>query len=144
MSAAGLPGLTYEPDERSIDMALRDHRVSAQIAVSDMGRAVEFYEQRLGLPVTGEPHEGARTYACGDGTVLHVYASPAHAGKTPATVAQWNVGDVERAVDELGAAGVRFEQYDEPKTDARGIHDTGYGKVAWFRDPDGNTFALEE
>ena len=26
----------------------------------------------------------------------------------------------------------------------KGIHDSGYGKVAWFKDPDGNTFALEQ
>ena len=38
-----------------------------------------------------------------------------------------------------------FEHYDEPvKTNAKGIHDSGYGKVAWFKDPDGNTFALEQ
>lgn len=47
-------------------------------------------------------------------------------------------------VDELTAAGVALERYDELETDAKGIHDTGYGKVAWFRDPDGNTFALEQ
>jgi hypothetical protein len=29
-------------------------------------------------------------------------------------------------------------------TSEKGIHDSGYGKVAWFKDPDGNTFALEQ
>jgi hypothetical protein len=29
-------------------------------------------------------------------------------------------------------------------TDARGIHVMDEGKVAWFRDPDRNTFAIEE
>jgi catechol 2,3-dioxygenase-like lactoylglutathione lyase family enzyme len=60
-------------------------------------------------------------------------------------VARFDVDDVGRVVDELAANGVTFEQYDEPvPTDARGIHDSGYGKVAWFKDPDGNTFALEQ
>ena len=64
---------------------------------------------------------------------------------TPATVARWDVGDLERMVDELSSRGVSFERYGEPvKTNEKGIHDSGYGKVAWFRDPDGNTFALEQ
>jgi catechol 2,3-dioxygenase-like lactoylglutathione lyase family enzyme len=125
-------------------MSLGDYKVSAQIAVSDLDRAIAFYEGKLGLATTGAQFDGARTYACGDGTRLHVYASPAHAGKATATLARWDVGDVERVVDELTAAGVAFERYDQPKTDAKGIHDSGYGMVAWFRDPDGNTFALEQ
>ena len=49
------------------------------------------------------------------------------------------------AADSRGAAlrsGVSFERYDEPRTDERGIMDAGSFKSAWFRDPDGNTFAL--
>jgi hypothetical protein len=44
----------------------------------------------------------------------------------------------------VSANGVQFERYAEPVgTDEQGVHDSGYGKVAWFKDPDGNTFALE-
>ena len=82
---------------------------------------------------------------CGAGSSLHVYASPAHAGKATATVARWDVDDLEQVIDELTANGVTFEQYDEPvKTNEQGIHDSGYGKVAWFKDPDGSIFALEQ
>jgi catechol 2,3-dioxygenase-like lactoylglutathione lyase family enzyme len=127
-------------------MSLGRYRVSAQIAVSDMVAAIEFYEGRLGLQPHGQQRDGSRTYACGHGTVLHVYAAPAHAGRTTATVARFDVADdLARVVDDLAARGVTFESYEEPvKTDDRGIHDSGYGKVAWFKDPDGNTFALEE
>jgi len=124
---------------------LSGYTVSPQIAVSDMARAAEFYEGRLGLSPAGDQHDGSRTYACGGGSVLHVYASPSHAGKATATVARWDVDDLERVINELSANGVIFEQYDAPvKTDEKGIHDSGYGKVAWFKDPDGNTFALEQ
>jgi hypothetical protein len=36
--------------------------------------------------------------------------------------------------------------YDDPalRADDRGIHELDDGRVAWFRDPDGNTFAIEE
>jgi catechol 2,3-dioxygenase-like lactoylglutathione lyase family enzyme len=126
-------------------MKLSSHRVSPQVAVSDMARAREFYEGKLGLSAGRSPNERTVAYPCGSGTALHVYESPAHAGKATGTVARWDVDDLDRAVDDLTRRGVAFEQYDEPvETNAKGIHDSGYGRVAWFKDPDGNVFALEE
>ena len=54
--------------------------------------------------------------------------------------------DVEQMVDELNGRGVAFNRYDDPvlRTDEKGIHELGDGRVAWFSDPDGNTFAIEE
>jgi catechol 2,3-dioxygenase-like lactoylglutathione lyase family enzyme len=111
-------------------------------AVSDMARARAFYEGVLGLRPGREFGDGAVVYPCGEGTQLVVYASPRHAGKSTATLAGFTVGDVERAVADLTARGVTFEVYDEPKTDERGIMDAGSFKSAWFRDPDGNTYAI--
>ena len=56
------------------------------------------------------------------------------------------MADLGQVVDELSAAGVAFERYDDPalKADERGIHELDDGRVAWFSDPDGNTFAIEE
>jgi catechol 2,3-dioxygenase-like lactoylglutathione lyase family enzyme len=127
-------------------MGLSSYEVSTSIAVSDMARAEAFYEGRLGLAGTVDPHDGSRRYACGQGTSLHVYESPANAGRTPATLATWYVTDLEQVVDELTSKGVAFERYDDPElpTDERGIHTLGDGKVAWFKDPDGNTFAIEQ
>jgi catechol 2,3-dioxygenase-like lactoylglutathione lyase family enzyme len=126
-------------------MGLADYKVSVQIAVSDIARATEFYERRLGLSRGPGSRDQTRSYPCGAGSTLHVYASPAHAGKATGTVARFDVDDIGRVVDELTASGVTFDQYGEPvPTDERGIHDSGYGKVAWFKDPDGNTFALEQ
>jgi catechol 2,3-dioxygenase-like lactoylglutathione lyase family enzyme len=126
-------------------MSLSRYKVSAQIAVSEMSRAESFYQGKLGLSPGEGSRELGRVYPCGDGSALHVYVAPAHAGKATGTVARWDVDDIERVVEELSANGVRFEQYGEPvRTDEQGIHDSGYGKVAWFKDPDGNTFALEQ
>jgi catechol 2,3-dioxygenase-like lactoylglutathione lyase family enzyme len=125
-------------------VGLSDFRVSAQIAVSDLARVRAFYESVLGLSPTAGPSDLDVAYPCGGGSVLYVYESPTHAGKSTATIARWDVDDIDRVVDELTGRGVRFERYGEPvKTDARGIHDSGYGKVAWFKDPDGNLFAIE-
>jgi len=71
--------------------------------------------------------------------------APAHAGTATGTVARFDVEAIARAVEELSLRGVAFQRYEDPvATDDRGIHDSGYGKVAWFTDPDGNTFALEQ
>jgi hypothetical protein len=84
--------------------------------------------------------------ASGGDTSLHVYASPAHAGQATATVATWHVPDLQQVVDELSSRGVTFERYDGPslETDEKGIHELGDGRVAWLKDPDGNTFAIEQ
>ena len=121
-------------------MSLGRYKLNTSIAVSDMARASEFYEGKLGLAVTDSGADGSKVYE----SALHVYPSPANAGMSAATLATWYVDDVERLVDELASKGVTFEHYDGIVTDAKGISPrAGGGKVAWFKDPDGNTFAIE-
>jgi catechol 2,3-dioxygenase-like lactoylglutathione lyase family enzyme len=126
-------------------MSLSDYKVGAVIAVSDMGRAKEFYEGKLGLSGGEDAGDGGHSYPCAGGTELHIYPSPDNAGKSAATMAGWDVDDIEKVVDELSSRGVSFEQYDEGPltTDEKGIAEPGDGaKAAFFRDPDGNTFGL--
>jgi catechol 2,3-dioxygenase-like lactoylglutathione lyase family enzyme len=126
-------------------MTLSRYKVAAAAAVSDMERAARFYEGTLGLtPDTESPDN--RAYRCAEGTVIHVFVS-SHAGTGTATVAGWGVDDIEAVVDGLAAKGVTFEQYDEPPivTDARGIATfEGDAKVAYFKDPDGNTLSIAQ
>ena len=123
-------------------MGLSDIPVTAAIAVSDMTRATEFYEGKLGLSGGEDQPDGGRTYPCGGGTKIHVYPS-SNAGGSGATTAWWEVGDAEATVDELSARGVTFEQYGEPfNTDAKGIARMGDLVTAWFKDPDGNVLAI--
>jgi catechol 2,3-dioxygenase-like lactoylglutathione lyase family enzyme len=127
-------------------MSLGNYTVRTSIAVSDIKRAAEFYGGKLGLPATEVQSDESRIYACGGDTALHVYESPGHAGKATATLATWYVQDLANVVDDLGSRGVIFERYDDPalRADEKGIHELGDGRVAWFSDPDGNTFAIEE
>jgi catechol 2,3-dioxygenase-like lactoylglutathione lyase family enzyme len=121
-------------------MTLSRYELNASIAVSDMARASEFYEDKLGLRATSSGADGSKVYE----SALHVYPSPGNAGMSAATLATWYVDDVEEVVDALAAKGVKFEHYDGIVTDAKGISPrAGGGKVAWFKDPDGNTFAVE-
>ena len=125
-------------------MSLSRYRMNVSIAVSDMARAEGFYEGKLGLPVEQAGADGSRIYASGGAASLHVYPSPNRAGESTATLATWYVDDVERVIDELSSNGVSFEHYEGVTTDEKGISPrAGGGKVAWFKDPDGNTFAVE-
>lgn len=121
-------------------------RVGPAACVADLDRARAFYEGKLGLEPSEEMGGEAVQYACGHGSTLLVYRSDRNAGMTNATIAGFEVPDVEAAVAHLTARGVTFERYDQERdgvaTDDRGIMDAGAFKSAWFRDPDGNTFAL--
>lgn len=124
-------------------MGLNEGKIGAAIAVTDMGRAVEFYEGKLGLRGSGEEPDGGRTYQCGGGTTLHVFPSLL-AKASGATAAGWVVEDVEATVDELIAGGVTLEQYsDGPfRTDQKGLARMGDYVGAWIKDPDGNVLAI--
>ena len=127
-------------------MGLAGRKVEPTIAVSDMAKAREFYEGKLGLSGARDLPDGGVRYQSGDGTSLHIYPSPRNAGKTQATLAHWDVADTEATVRELTEKGVTFERYDLPglKTDERGIATLGGVKVAWFKDPDGNIVSVSE
>src|SRR5215207_7207429 len=131
-------------------MGLSRYKVAAAVAVSDLERAREFYEGKLGLSVSVDSGDKVQ-YRCAEGSVFHVYLSPEHAGKSTATLAGWGVDDpldvVERVVDELSERGVAFERYNEGPiiTDEKGIATfEGGAKVAYFRDPDGNTLSIAQ
>ena len=67
-------------------MGLSNYEVAAGLAISDMDKAREFYEGKLG-PLVGIDSRTNVHYRCGEGSVLHVYLSPEHAGKSTATLA---------------------------------------------------------
>jgi catechol 2,3-dioxygenase-like lactoylglutathione lyase family enzyme len=126
-------------------MSLSDGKVSPAIGVSDMAGAKQFYEGKLGLGGGKETGDGGVDYPCGEGTVLHVYPSPS-ASPSGATLAAWDVDDLEATVDELIGNGVTFEQYDEEplKTDEKGIATVDGDKIAFVKDPDGNILAVAQ
>ena len=111
-------------------------------AVDDVPAARAFYGGTLGLRVSGDG-EDLRLHLAGGGDTL-VYPKPDF---TPATytILNFPVEDIEAAVDELEARGVRFERYDGFDQDERGIlRMEGSPLIAWFRDPAGNILAVLE
>jgi catechol 2,3-dioxygenase-like lactoylglutathione lyase family enzyme len=113
-------------------------------AVDDVQKAREFYGETLGLKVSelsGE-HGLLTLHLAGDRDTL-VYRRPDH---TPATYTILNfvVDDIDAAVDELTARGVRFERYDGFEQDEKGIARGPGPNIAWFKDPAGNILAVLE
>jgi len=123
-------------------MSLNNGKVGPTIAVSDMGKAKEFYEGKLGLSNGEEQADGGTMYPCGGGSTIHVYPSPDNAGETAATLAAFQVDEIESEVEGLSQNGVTFERYDGFDQDDKGIATMGPDKTAWFKDPDGNTLAV--
>jgi catechol 2,3-dioxygenase-like lactoylglutathione lyase family enzyme len=122
-------------------MSLADDQVRATVAVSDMGRAKEFYEGKLGLtPLEGGP-DMVSMYPCGGGSLLQVYVSEYSSG-TKATVVSWTATDFDAVVTDLRSKGVAFETY-EGMEHEDGVHVFGSHRVAWFKDPDGNVIGVD-
>jgi catechol 2,3-dioxygenase-like lactoylglutathione lyase family enzyme len=114
----------------------------ATLAVSDLERARDFYENTLGLEPIQEDL-GSVLYKSGN-SVLLVYPSE-YAGTNQATAATWAVGDdLEATIQDLKAKGVTFEHYDDlPDTTRDGdVHVMGDLKGVWLKDPDGNILSL--
>ena len=119
-------------------------KVFSGFAVPDIAVAQDFYGSTLGLEVSVlDDRLGLLALHVGGGTDVLVYAKPDH---TPATytVLNFPVDDVEQAVDELTAKGVRFERYDQFDMDAKGIARGSGPTIAWFTDPAGNILSVLE
>ena len=131
---------------------LRDHDSSAIVAVSDLGRARDFYSNILGLELaaggSGSGTDAPLVYKTG-ATRLTVYPSK-EAGTNRANAVSWGVGaDLDAIVAELSGKGVKFEHYPaigELDGDVHVIRGEGPSgadaRLVWFKDPDGNILHL--
>lgn len=114
----------------------------AFVATTSLAAARAFYEQALGLTVTGASPI-ALTFDA-NGTALRVVAVE-RVVVAPYTALGWTVADIEAAVRAMAGRGVRFERFDGIELDELGIwRSPGGARVAWFKDPDGNTLSLTQ
>src|SRR5882757_7269611 len=114
----------------------KDTKAYSGFSVNDMQKAKEFYNGTLGIEIS-ENEMGIMNLHIAGGTKILVYPKPNHEPAT-FTILNFNVDDVDKAVDGLIAKGIKFEQYDfgQIKTDEKGImRGNGYGPdIAWFKD----------
>jgi catechol 2,3-dioxygenase-like lactoylglutathione lyase family enzyme len=120
-----------------------DTKAFSGFSTNDLQKAKEFYSETLGVDVT-EQKEGLGLHLAGGGEVF-IYPKANH---TPAsfTVLNFQVNDIDEAVDTLKGLGITFEQYEgDIKTDEKGISRANGGpQIAWFKDPAGNILSVLE
>ncbi len=119
--------------------------ITAMLAASDLGRALAWYKEKLGLEPFRVYDDELATYRSGL-TRLSVYTTPS-AGTAKNTVAVWRADDLLSEVAALRARGVVFEDYDlgEARTVDGILTDPDDGSLnAWFTDSEGNTLGLVE
>jgi len=121
---------------------LSSSKVISFVATKNAAKARTFYEEKLGLAFV-EESPFALEFDCG-GTMLRVQKvqelSPAQH-----TVLGWDVADIRKEIWALTKKGVVFERYGFLAQDDQGIWTAPSGaKIAWFKDPDGNTLSLTQ
>jgi predicted enzyme related to lactoylglutathione lyase len=121
---------------------LANAKATSGFAVDDVDAAKRFYEETLGVGVTvlDEEHGLAQLNLAGGRDTL-VYRKPDFEPATY-TILNFEVDDVEAAVDELASRGVVFERYDGFEQDEKGIAHGPGPKIAWFKDPAGNILSV--
>jgi hypothetical protein len=116
--------------------------VSAVLCSTNLAKAREFHETKVGLRLSPATITNHLLFECGDGTTILIYGRGAPNMADHTQVRFWCT-DIAANVRELAARGVVF---DELEIGEFGTVDhvmaSPIGKSAWFKDPDGNTLAL--
>lgn len=112
------------------------------VTTCDPAKAREFYGDVLDFRLLSED-DFALVFDA-NGTMLRV-AKGRKAPPPQNTILGWEVSDIHAAIRDLTGRGVKFEQFNLPfmKQDEHGVWTPPNGdKVAWFKDPDGNTLSI--
>jgi catechol 2,3-dioxygenase-like lactoylglutathione lyase family enzyme len=123
-------------------MSLKSQKLVAFAATSSAARARRFYRDTLGLRLVDDSPFALVFDA--NGTMLRVQlvdrvVPPGY------TVVGWQVKDIEKSVAALKKKRVTFDRYPGMDQDRLGIWTSPSGaRIAWFRDPDGNTLSLTQ
>ena len=114
----------------------------AFVATRDPSRAKKFYGDILGLPLVSED-EFALVFDA-SGTMLRVMRVQELAA-AKYTVLGWRVRNIVQTAKNLQKADVTLERYPGMQQDELGIWNSPSGaRVAWFKDPDGNTLSITQ
>ncbi len=122
---------------------LSQYDIVGFVTIVNVARAKEFYGDTLGLRLVSEEPPFALVFEA-NGIMLRLGMAkerPPAAG----TVLGWRVPDIAATAADLVKAGVTFERYSFLEQNELGIWTSPTGaKVAWFKDPDGNTLSISE
>src|SRR5215211_4738741 len=108
-------------------------------SAADIAAERSFYTDTLGVTLREEM--GALNLELAGGQRVFIYPKPNHEPAT-FTVLNFEVPDIDAAVDELTSRGVQFERYEGMDQDAKGVMRGGGPLIAWFKDPAGNILSV--
>jgi catechol 2,3-dioxygenase-like lactoylglutathione lyase family enzyme len=120
---------------------LADAKATSGFAVPDTDEAQRFYGETLGLNVAVLSEEGGVMALKLNGGDVLVYGKPDFEPATY-TILNFEVDDIDAAVEDLSSRGVSFERYDGFDQDEKGIARGPGPMIAWFKDPAGNILSV--
>lgn len=103
--------------------------------VSDIGPAVTFYRDKLGLTLRDQQEEWAELEIQGLKVGLNAHEGEETPGNGGGVLALRPKGGLDAAMQELQGKGVPF---------TGGVSEQPWGRLATFQDPDGNELQLYE
>jgi catechol 2,3-dioxygenase-like lactoylglutathione lyase family enzyme len=118
---------------------LRDSAAFSGFSTNDIDAARRFYRETLGVEVRDD--HGMLDLRLAGGQRVLIYPKDDHEPAT-FTVLNFEVPDIDAAVDQLAAKGVAFERYEGMGQDDKGIARQYPPPIAWFKDPAGNILAV--
>ncbi len=118
---------------------LKDKPAFSGFSTNDIETAKRFYGETLGVHVSDD--HGMLNLKLAGGQRVLIYPKDDHVPAT-FTVLNFEVGDIDAAVDDLTAKGVAFEHYEGSGQDAKGIARQYPPPIAWFKDPAGNVLSV--
>src|SRR5262245_10738458 len=127
-------------------MDLTNARLFATIPAHDIGRAMQWYEEKLGLRPVMDLGVSGQLYQSG-GVAWLIYQTPS-AGTGKHTLGGWVVSNIDDAMRDLRARGVGIEAYAMgelgPTTENGVARDPDGGAAAWFKDSEDNVLSITE
>jgi len=122
---------------------LHDKKIVAFLPTTDFDKARAFYEGTLGLRFVH--NDGFAMVLDANGTMIRVSKVAPDFKPAPFTILGWEVAGIESVVVAMRDKGVVFERFSFFEQDDLGVWTAPSGdKVAWFKDPDGNTLSVSQ
>lgn len=123
-------------------MDLGNSQIAANVAVQDLKRALEFYQEKLGLKTMAFT-DFFGTAISQDGTMVSL--AQREKKSSDEDCVNFTVKDIKATIKELKSRGVKFQDYDTPrlKTDGHISEYKGF-QAAWFKDSEGNTLQINQ
>lgn len=120
---------------------LANAKATSGFAVPDTDAAKRFYGETLGVETEVLDEENGVMALKLTGGDVFLYRKPDFEPATY-TILNFEVDDIDAAVEGLTSRGIEFERYDGFEQDEKAIARGPGPAIAWFKDPAGNILSV--